>query len=96
VLGVELFELWRVGRLRLPALAGVYARAADELSVVRHDDADWALLRRQLVGVLAAAAGQVHEAGVAVCGAVEEYARADEGAAGEFRRLRDDSGVLPG
>jgi hypothetical protein len=91
VLGVELFELWQVGRVRLPGLAEGYARAADELQAVPHDDADWLALRRQLVSVLASAAAQVREAGVAVCVAVGEYAEADRAAGVQFRRLREDA-----
>ena len=79
----------------MPGLADTYLRAAHELRGVVHDDADWSVLRLQLVGVLAAAGGQVLEAAEAVSVAVEEYAAADLGAAGEFRRLRGDSG-LPG
>ncbi|WP_433615782.1 hypothetical protein ACQP2P_12710 [Dactylosporangium sp. CA-139114] len=96
MLGVELLELWRVGRVRMPALAETYARAARDLRAVPHDDAEWVSLRWQLVGVLAAAAGQVEEAAEAVCVAVVRYAEADAGAGREFRRLRDAGGVLRG
>jgi hypothetical protein len=95
VLGVELYELWVAGRVELPALAGVYARTAEGLSGVPHDDADWSALRRQLVSVLAGAAEQIREAGGAVCAAADEYARADAGAGAVFGRLRDERPGLP-
>jgi hypothetical protein len=93
VLGVDLYLLWRAGRLELPGLAGVYERAGHELDRIAHDDAEWCALRRQLVGVLLAAAWQAREAGAAVCVAAGEYARADAAARAEFERLR---GAWPG
>ncbi|MFB9415936.1 hypothetical protein [Dactylosporangium matsuzakiense] len=90
MLGVELLELWRAGRVQLPALAHVYAEAALELQEVPHDDADWVALKLELAAVLSAAAGQVREAGVAVGIAVARYAEADRAAGLDFERLRGD------
>ncbi|WP_432838941.1 hypothetical protein [Dactylosporangium sp. CA-092794] len=91
MLGVDLYLLWRAGRYGLPALAGVYRRAAAGLEGVRHDDAEWGALQRQVVSVLAQAGRQVEEAAVAVSAAADGYARADAAARGEFERLRADS-----
>ncbi|MFI5910907.1 hypothetical protein [Dactylosporangium sp. NPDC051541] len=91
MLGVELLELWRAGRVQLPALAHVYDVAVRELEGVAHDDADWVTLRRELAGVLDSAGRQVLEAGVAVCVAVARYADADRVAGVEFARLRGDA-----
>ncbi|MEV8517886.1 hypothetical protein [Dactylosporangium sp. NPDC051484] len=95
MLGVDLYLLWRAGRRELPALAGVYERAAVDLEGVRHDDAEWCALRRSLVSVLAGAARQATEAAEAVCTAAGEYARADAAARAEFERLRGADGRLP-
>ncbi|WP_433047740.1 hypothetical protein [Dactylosporangium sp. CS-033363] len=89
MLDVELVELWRAGRVQLPALAGIYSRAAQELALVPHDDAEWTALRRQLVSVLAAAASQIDEAANGVTTAVAGYEQADEAAARELRRRLD-------
>ncbi|WP_433207056.1 hypothetical protein ACQP00_40625 [Dactylosporangium sp. CS-047395] len=91
MLGVELLELWRAGRVQLPALAGIYERAAEELSLVPHDEAEWTSLRRQLISVLATAAAQIAEAADGVTAAVARYEQADEAAAQELRtRLVND------
>ncbi|GAA2372381.1 hypothetical protein GCM10010170_074650 [Dactylosporangium salmoneum] len=95
MLGVEIYRLWRAGRVDLPALAGVYRRAADGFGGVRHDDRHWCVLRAQLVSVLAAAEGQIEEAAAAVCVAAAEYARADAAAGAEFDRLRGGNAEGP-
>lgn len=92
MLGVDLYELWRAGRVGLPEVAGVYRRAVQALERVRHDDEDWGALQRQVVSVLAAAGRQVEEAAEAVCAAAEEYARTDAGVRHEFERLRSQRG----
>lgn len=95
MLGADLYQLWRAGRWELPALAGVYERAAGDLRGVRHDDAEWCALQRQLASVLAGAARQVEEAAACVRVAAAQYARADEAARAQFERLRADEPRLP-
>lgn len=88
MLGVDLYLLWRAGRSDLPALAGVYHRAVRDLRGVRHDDAEWSALQRQLAGVLAGAAAEIEQAAAGVLAAVGAYAQADAAAREEFERLR--------
>ncbi|GAA4260080.1 hypothetical protein GCM10022255_087350 [Dactylosporangium darangshiense] len=95
LVGVDLYSLWRAGRVELPALAGVYRRAGQGLFDVRHDDADWCAVRDRLAATLRDAQNCVEETAGAVCLAVEEYARADGGARNEFDRLRRESGWGP-
>ncbi|MGI5238008.1 hypothetical protein [Dactylosporangium sp. CA-139066] len=96
MLGVDLYLLWRAGRVELPALAGVYRRAGSQLYAIRADNADWCALRDQFGGVLDDAGRVVEETAEAVCVAVEGYARADDAARVELDRRRGESGRVPG
>ena len=96
MLGVELYQLWRVGRRELPALGRLYGRAADRLRAVSHDGAEWNALRSALVSVYAAAERQAQEAAESVCVAADRYAAADDNAATELRQIMRDREALPG
>jgi hypothetical protein len=96
VFGVDLYLLWRAGRIELPALAGVYRRAGVELRAAAVDDAGWCAVRDQFQGVLGDAERAVDETAEALCVAVEGYARADDVARAELDRRRAESGRVPG
>jgi hypothetical protein len=112
VTGTALLTLWKVGRVELPRITGVYRDALAGLGGAEDADAAgsgevfglWAKVRGELRGVVVLSAGRAEAAGDAVCRAIAEYTGADadgreSGAvAGQelWRKISDPREVDPG
>ena len=100
--GVDLYVLYKSGKVHLPVVAQEFAEACNLLtwSSTRENQAfsgseyfgvdifqKWTALRDALQNVLADASDGLLLTGEALCVAANEYARADSGAAAELSRL---------